>query len=314
MKIGQLFDLATAEKLRKSGSKPGFTDAYAGLVLERNLTAIDPILFEKKYPELTFVNSGIEADNTGGYARRIQSLRLIEEGGFKTAGDNSTNKGKISLSAEDSFLSVIEREAETKWSQSEVKEAELQGINIVSRYLEATNKIYLREIDEIGLVGVDGKTGLLNYAGFTSTGASGLFSVATALNMYSDVSGLINAQWASVFNTPGYMADSVTMPVDVMNLLQSTILDSAASPDSVLLALQKNFPQVAFTSSFRATTDMVAYATSRDSMVMRVPQPLQYGEVIKTGSFTYQNESVYRVAGLDVLEDASGYVLTDVSA
>jgi len=314
MKIGQLFNLDSAELLKASSKQSGFADAYAGTVLARNLTFISPTIFEKKYPDLTFVNSGIQADNTGGYARRIGSLRVLEQGGFTTSGDNSDNKGRISLSMEDSYLKVLIREAESKWTEDEVKEAELQGVNIVAKYLEATNKVYLREVDEIGYNGIDGKQGLLNYTGFASGGATGLFSALTAIQMYDDVKDAINAQWGAVFNTEGYMADQCVMPVQVMNLLRATMLNTAGSTDSVLIALQKNFPTVSFFSSARCLTDMVLFASSGEAMIMRIPQPLMYGEVLKTGSFSYQNESKYRIAGLDVLEDTAGYVLTDVWA
>ena len=119
MKIGNLYDLDSFETLNKTAISSGFADAYAGSVLGRNLTAVDPQIFEKKYPELSFVNSGIAADNTGGYARKIQSLRKRDQGSFKTAGDVSSNRGKISLAGEDNDIKVDEREAESDWSDSE---------------------------------------------------------------------------------------------------------------------------------------------------------------------------------------------------
>jgi hypothetical protein len=73
MKLGQLYNLEAIEKFTNSGEQVGFTDSQAGVVLARNLTAIDPRIFEKKYPELALLNSGIEIDNTGGYARQMNS-------------------------------------------------------------------------------------------------------------------------------------------------------------------------------------------------------------------------------------------------
>lgn len=100
-------------------------------------------------------------------------LRVIDLGGFTTSGDASGNKGRISLMAEDSFLKVIVREADSVWTDDEIKEAELQNINLVQRYVQAHNSAYMREIDRIGLLGgVAGiGTGLLNHAGFTATSA-----------------------------------------------------------------------------------------------------------------------------------------------
>lgn len=320
MKIGNLYDLDSFERLDQTMKSSGFADAYAGSVLARNLTAVDPQIFEKKYPDLSFVNSGIVADNTGGYARRIQSLRKREQGGFSTAGDVSGNKGKISLAGEDSTILVVEREAESDWSDSEVKEAALQNINLVSDYVTAHNRIYMREIDLIGYLGIPDKaatTGLLNYAGFTSGAATGAIGTLTAQQMYDDIADLINSQWNSVNNTPEYMADNVDMPIYVLNVLMVTILNTAAGPASVLNALKANFPGVNFRGTFRAddaggagVSHTVAYSTNGEAMKMRIPVPLTVGEIIKVGSFNFHMDSKYRIAGLDVLEDTAGYILT----
>lgn len=317
MKLGNLYDLKSFERFVDSAaSQRGFTDSEAGTILARSLTAVNPRVFEKRFPELTFVNSGITTDNTGGYSRRIQSLRLQEQGGFTTAGDRSQNKGKISLAGEDSFLAVIERESSSDWSDSEIKEAELGNVNLPQRYIQAHNGIYMREIDEIGLIGKDQiATGLLNYSGFTADSASGAIGTLTAQQMYDEFAELINAQKDAVNNTPEYVASRVTMPTSVMNVLQSTILNSAAGSSSVLKALQDNFPGVQFVSTFRAedvggSSVVAAHSVNEESMVFRVPIPLTIGEILKVGSFNYHVDSKYRIAGLDVLEDSSARLLT----
>lgn len=315
MKLGNLYNLDSFQSFLDSGRKPGFADAYAGTVLARNLTAISPRIMEKKFPELSFVNSGITADNSGGYARRIQSLRLQALGGFTSSTDTDNNKGKISLAGEDNYLKVLVREAMSKWSDDEIKEAELQNINLPSRYIETHNQIYMREIDTVGFVGVDGKEGLLNNSAFTSGAAAGAISTLSAAEMYAEISDLIEAQKNAVNNTPEYSADRVVMPVDVLNKLQSTILNSAASSASVLKALQDNYPGITFTATHRAasvggSSRTVAFSTNNESMIMRIPVPLTIGEIVKISSFDFQVDSKYRVAGLDVLEATAGYILT----
>lgn len=320
MKVGQIYSLDSFERLSKSMQTSGFADAYAGTVLARNLTAIDPQIFVKQYPELTFVSSGIDADNSGGYAKKIESLRRRPTGGFTTSGDTTTGKGKIGMSGEYSDLKVAEREAESDWSDSEVKEAALQNINLVSDYISSHNEIYMREIDLVGYLGLTGignGTGLLNYAGFTSVGATGAIGTLTAAQMYSDIADLINAQWAAVNNTAPYMANRVDMPFYVLNTLSNTILNSAASPASVLMALKGNFPTVEFRGTFRAddaggagVSHTVAYSNNNEVMKMRIPLPLTVGEIIKVGSFDFHMDSKYRIGGLDVLENTGGYILT----
>ncbi len=320
MKIGNLYDLASFQRFLDSGKKPGFADAYAGSVLARNLTAIDPQIFEKKYPELAFVNSGIVSDNSGGAARLIQSLRKRETGGFTTSGDSSGNKGKISLAGEDSTLAVVIRESHSEWSETEVAEAAQQNINLVSDYITAHTRIYLRDVDQIGYLGIPDKstsTGLLNHAGFTSGAATGAIATLSAQQMYDDIADLITSQHNAVNNTPEYMANRVDMPIYVLNTLNVTMLNTAASPSSVLKALQGNFPGVEFRGTFRAddaggagVSHTVAYSTNNEVMKMRIPSPLTVGEIIKVTSFDHRVDSMYRIAGLDVLEDTGGYILT----
>lgn len=321
MKIGNLYDLPSFQRFSDNNSlqkiaEKIFQDAYAGAVLDRNLTHVDPQIFEIKYPELAFVNSGLEANNTGGFANVIQSLRLIQLGEFRNAGDRASNKGTISVSAEEQSIKVIEREAESKWTDTEIKQAALQNRNLVNEYITGHNRIYLQEIDSIGFTGGDiNKTGLLNNAGFTSTAAAGAASTLGALALYDEIADLIIGQWDSVNNTPEYRANVVVMPTTVWNIIQKAILNTAAGSSTIRTALMANFPGIKWFSTPKAqsvsgTSRTVAYSNNKQVMQMRIPQPLQIGEIVKKGSFAFQVESKYRVAGLDVLVDEGADILT----
>lgn len=315
MKIGQLYDLDRFKSFADSAKKTGFKDSASGVILARNLTAVNPKIFEKKYPELSFVNSGITVDNTGGYARRIQSLRIEEQGDFADSSDLNTGKGRISLTAEDNFIKVFPKEAHSIWSDDEIKEAELGNINLVQRYIQTHNKIYNQKIDEIGYIGHNSQEGLLNYSGFTSTSAAGAIGTLTAQQMYDEFATLITDQRNGVNNTPEYSCNKVVMPVGVMNTLTVKMLNTAAGNSTVFRALQDNFPDISFVTSFRAAlvgaaSAVVAYSTNEESAVMRIPVRLTVGEIIKQTSFNYRVDSKFRIAGLDVLEDTSGRILT----
>ena len=337
MKIGNIVNLESIENFVDSltGQFPeklpgdwatarNFADTYAGTILARQLTTVNPRIFEKKYPELALMLAGIEADNIGGYAQVIQSLRLIELGGFTTSGDASGNKGKISLSAEDNTLKVTGRETSTTWTTTEIKQAELNNINLPGRYIEAINKVYMREVDRIGLVGgiaLSGASkGLLNHSGFTASAAGALLSTLNAQQMYDAYADLITNQRNAVNNTPEYSCNRVITPVRCINILAKTILNTAnASNISVLNMLRQSF-DVEFFGSFRADTTgnggdlvssaTVAFSNSPDVMAMRIPIPLTIGEVIRVGSFDFKTDAMYRIAGLDVLEDTGGRIYT----
>lgn len=315
MKIGALYDLDTFKKFKDSAKAVGFKDAEAGVILARNLTAVDPKVFEKRYPELSFLNSGISVDNSGGYARRIQSLRIVEQGTFADASDLSDTRGKISLAGEDSFLKVFPKEAHSIWTEDDVKEAEMQNINLVQRYVATHNKAYNQKVDEIGYLGHNGQEGLLNHSSFTSTNASGLASALTGQQLYDEIATVITEQRNAVNNTPEYSCDTVSLPISVFNIAQSKILNSAGSTKTVLTALRENFPDINFVSTFRSedvggASKTVAYSTHEEAMKMRIPVRLTVGEIIKATSFSYRVDSKFRIAGLDVLEGTSGRILS----
>ena len=316
MLIKQLYKLDTFLKVKDSSI---FTDtASSGTVLAEKLRHVDPKIFEKLYPELTAFTMGLTIDNSGGYANVIDSLRLNEQGEFKNSGDIDSNKGKISLSGEKSFLNVLSREAFAKWSRTEVEQANLQNINLVNKYLATTDKVYKRELDEIIMIGIPeyaSSTGLLNHAGFISSAASGAVETLSGQDAYDEVAEFITAQHNGVNNTPGYMADKVIFPVSVMNTLQRTILNSAGATKSVLSALKENFVGVQFISSFRAESVgggsvTLAISSSDQAVKIRIPQPLQISEIVKVSGFDYRVDAAYRAAGSDVLENSAGRILT----
>lgn len=325
MKIKELFDMATIAAVDKNARK-AFGDSFAGkqfeiidaadngVVLGRSLVTVDPTVFEKKYAGLNFLNNGIAVSNIGTDMNTIESIRISDIGGFDQGHGNDRNGGVISIAGENSQINVVYEDATSNWNDREARQASVQGFSYIDRLVQAHSKLYQRRIDEIGLTGNGTNSGVLNYTGFTSTGATGVFTGLTAIQMYNDVKGFLNAQFDAVFNTEEYMSSQVAMPVSVFNLLQGTLLDSTnASNVTVLEKLRGTFPSVNFYATSKATTDMVAYSTNADAMTFRIPNPLTLSEITKNG-FNFNVQSYFGVAGCDFLEDSAGYVLTDVAA
>jgi len=322
MKLGDLFNF---ESVRAFSDSTGefkkakvFRDAAPGVVLSRNLTQVDPRIFEKRYPALSFMTSGVEINQDGGYARRIQSLRMRPQGQYKATGDESGNKGRITVAGEDSMLPVLEHEAESIWTESDVEEAALQNISLPNRFMAAKNELYQRTLDEIGYLGIpdySDSEGLLNYSGFTADPASNTVENLTAQGKFEVIADWINSQRNAVNNTPEYSCNRVDMPVRVYNDLNRTILNSAGGFGTVLAALMQNFPDVEFRSTFRGedvggNSVVALYSNQPDVMVFRLPVPLTIGEIIKQGSWDFKVDSKFRTGGLDVLEDSGGYLGT----
>jgi len=121
------FDAATAY------AKKNFKDA-GGIILARNLEHVSAEIFTQEFAGLTFLQQGIAVNNEGGYATSIRKLKLRTEGGFRESGSNTNTSGKITLSGEDDSIPVFTMEGESDWSEIELKQAELENINLPSRF------------------------------------------------------------------------------------------------------------------------------------------------------------------------------------
>lgn len=319
MKRINLYDQKSLERLQAAGSEAirAFLkdSAYSGIVLERDLTQVDPRVLERRFPELAFVNSGIEANNIGGFSDAVQTMRIQELGSFTVAGASTTAKGKISIAAETGTIKVTEKEAYSEWTTTDVEKAALGRFNLIDRVLGAADKVYKREIDYAGLLGVDANEGLLNHSLFSAEASTYDSTTATGVQMYDEVSELITDQWNAVSNIAEFKADRVIFPLSVMNRLNAKMLKEETGSKTVLGALQENFPTVTFLASQRAESVggqrvMVAFSSNSEGLVFRLPVPLTIGEIIKTGSFSAKVDYMYRIAGLDVLEPLAARIMT----
>lgn len=300
-----------------------FTDA-GGIIIARNLEYLSTEIFTQEYPDLTFLQQGITVNNEGGYADSIKKLKLAISGGFKMAGTKTDTTGKITLEGEDDNIPTFSKDAESDWSEIELKKAELQNVNLPSRFLEAHAEVYNREIDSIGYLGQkrsDGtqKTlGLLNYTGWDTDVAATTAALMPGLELYESLAGLINRQWTNVFNVASFKADHVTMPYTVYNIAQSKFLNTNGTEATVLRALQLNFPGVTFGVTDKAEAVVgvgarpsvtVALSKNRRGMQFRLPVPLEVSSIDQRG-FKYYVESYFSIAGLDVIEDGAAATLT----
>lgn len=291
-----------------------------GIILARNLEHVSAEIFTQEFAGLTFLQQGIIVNNEGGYATSVKKLKLQVEGGFRESGTDTSTTGKITLSGEDDSIPVFSKEAESNWSELELKQAELQNINLPSRFFEGHAELYNRDIDQLGFLGhtrTDGTqktTGLLNYAGWDSSIAAGTAVLLSGQELYDEIAGLITRQWGNVFNVDSFKADRVVLPNTVYNTTSTKILNSAGSEMSVLAALRANFPEVTFGMTTKAndvggTSVSVAFSSNRRALQFRLPVPLMVSSVDQRG-FKYYVESMFSVAGLDVIEDGAAATLT----
>lgn len=317
-KVKSLYDLDSVDAAA-AYAKTNFKDA-GGIILARNLEHISTEIFTQEYVDLSFLNMGITINNEGGWATSIHKLKLAVAGGFRESGSDTNTTGKITLNGEDDTIPVFTMDAESDWSEIQLKQAELQGINLPARLMEGHVEVYNRKIDDIGLFGqvrTDGsqKTrGLLNLTGISTDTAPAAAELLTGPELYAEISDLIIRQWSNVLNTAAYKANVVLLPDDVYNQATSKILNSAGSEMSVMSALRANYPGITFALTPKAqsvggVSVSVAFSTNRRAMQFRLPVPLKISSVSQRG-FKYYVESYFGVAGLDLIETGSIAYLT----
>jgi hypothetical protein len=309
-----------ASDITLKASKVRFGDSISGSVLERTLTAVDPTIFTKKYPANSYVNA-LPVSNIGdSYAKRIQSLRLLGQGGFSFSGDDASNKGKISLSGEDSDILVYEKECFIEWNTTQVAQASQQGYSLQGMLMSKVDEKYKQEVDGHIANGIGANLGLLNNGSFGTTAVGANWSGMDGATLYATIADGINAQADAVGNTPEYKADTATLPIGMLNKLRSTVFSTTGdSPASVLSALNFNFPGFNFVESKHNTNgnggaDAVSiFKGGNDTCVTRLPLALEVGAIIQTGSFSWKADAKYRLAGVEILEKTAGWILTGLS-
>jgi len=309
-----------AKAVTMEASQRRFGDSIAGTVLERTLTAVHPSIFTKKYPNNTYLNV-LPVSNIGdSYAKRIQSLRILGQGGFSFSGDNASNKGKISLSGEDSEILVYEKECFIEWNTTQVAQASAQGYSLQGMLMGQLDEKYKQEVDDHIANGIGANLGLLNNSSFGTTPVGADWVAMNGQTLYTTIADGINAQHDAVGNTVEYMADTVVMPIGMLNKMRTAVYSTTGdNPASVLSALQFNFPTITFLESKHNTggnggEDAVTiFKGGEESIVTRLPLALEIGSIIQTGSFSWKADAKYRMAGVEILEKTAGWILTGLS-
>lgn len=312
-KLGQIYNLDSFDSAKNYFKS---LDSNAGVVLARSLEHISSEVFEQRIAGLSFLNqSGIVINNEGGYSKAITKLKSNIQGDFKDSGDNTNGKGKISIGLEDDTMPVFMKEAFSEWSETELNRAALENRNLVAEYLKGHDQKYKEQIDRIGYLGIEGKSkGLLNNTLFASGGATGIFSTLTAQEMFDEVATLVQDQRTAVLNDEMFSADKVAVHQDTYNILSKTFVNTAGSLTTVREALERTL-NITFVITSKCdiagVKRIVAYSSQRQNIQMRIPVALKISNQYTLG-FRYGVESMFSIAGTDLLEASGGKILTGV--
>lgn len=311
--LDKLYDLKSFDSAKEYFKN---SDSAGGVILARNLEHISTEVFKQRIAGLSLLtSSGLEVNNEGGYAKNITKLKESVQGDFRDAGDNTNTSGKISIGVEDDTIPVFFKDAASEWSDIDLERAALENRNLVASFIAGHDQKYKEQIDTIGYLGNGTKTkGLLNFAGFSSTAAAKTFSASTAEEMYATVKDAINTQRSAVLNDEIFSCNKVAMHPASYNILNGTFINTAGGLTTVAQAIQTTL-NVEFVLTSKALIGgvyrFVAYSSNRQAAQIRIPVALRISNQFTQG-FKHSIESMFGVAGVDVLENGAGYIVTGV--
>lgn len=309
-KIEQFYKINTPQ-MQFVGSQ-GFKDA-AGIALSRNNEYIDPTMFSLEYPELIIPSVGFLADNSGGFADTVRSLRSRAIGSYREAGSKANNIGNITMSADTSIIRVHSYSADSEWSEFEMRKAASQGRSLQSEYFDGHKQIYAETIEDLSWNGTDGASGVF-YSYGAHVAAGGTYATGTGVDRFNYISDFIDQQRSLTNNIRGYYANVCVLPTAVYNNAVRELIDGAnGSNITVMGMLQKAYPEISFKTSVRCDDigglqAMALFSTNPQAAKLRIPMPLEFSAIEKR-LFNYEVASQFSFAGVDVLESRSGMIV-----
>lgn len=282
-----------------------FRDAQQGAIARESLMATTKGLHVYMPSKMTLLNLGIGVDNTGGYANKIKSLRLTGTGGFVEVGTSSTTQGRIGIASDTSEILVKGYEAESLYSDTEIGQAQLENRNLYSELIGVHQRKYIETIDELGY-----KT-LVEASSFDTQNVNKKWKDMTDEEVYKLLKDGIVAQHSNV--SDAYYADTIVL--DPTGYTRVHTSDYKA--DSELTIAQKIIRdfgikfQVSFRLKGETSSTGLILNTRNESLMIRIPQRLKISKVYNLGS-KHGFDSGFRVAGVDILEEGSGFRLENI--
>jgi len=332
----QSFDLMTKSlidgftKSRTLGThKIAINDAAVnsyGNYLEQQLTYIIPQVLKQEYPDTPALNI-FNVSNEGSLEKIIITRMKSYTGTHTREHENKgTPKGVIAVGYDASGIKVEEFGAISNYKELDLLRSAVLGDALDAGIIEAHDISYKTVADKIALLGMSNEagtslvSGLLNRTdNVTALAASGtgIWTAAstTGVTMYNDIKNLVALQHGECKGAMSLHVDTLITSPQIYTLLATTTYGTNSSdyqsPVSVLDMVKKNLGiTAAYASAHCVGIDtasrsrLVLFNRQPKCMTLHIPQPLKFSEVFKK-NFSYEIESMFRIAGLKVNQKVS---------
>lgn len=282
-----------------------FKDAKQGAIARESLVATTKGLHMYMPSKMTLLNLGIGVDNSGGYANKIKSLRLVGTGGFVEVGTSSTTQGRIGIDSSTSEILVKGYEAESLYSDTDIGQAQMENRNIYKELVGVHQAKYIETIDSLGY------ETLIKTNDFDKMDVNKKWDDMTDEEVYKLLKDGIVGQNSNV--SDAYYADTIVLDPKGYTRVHSS--DYKANTDlTIAQKITRDFGikfQVSFRLKGKTNTTGLILNTDAESLMIRIPKRLKISKVYNLGA-KHGFDSGFRVAGVDVLESGSGFRLEKI--
>ena len=335
-KNGKIFDGASLAVLTDSfksahqsmANKHGITDsntiATGGMYLEQQLREILPEVLNEVYPEMPLLKF-LTVDNSGALSASLIQRAQSFEGRHKSKHDTANSTGTLSVNRSAREQLVVEFEAGTEYSETDLQRSILLNEGIDKSLIEAHHISFMTLVDEIGFDGlvVEGTQvtdGLGNYssalAALTLT-AGQTFALSTGLEMYSEIAELYNTMVGAAGGSEELRPNTIVLP-PLQYSDMSTKLMTGTSPVTGFTTVKEFIESKLNVKIYASNRMKLKGAGSTDRLVMlnndrrnvrfHLPEPLRFAPVDIRG-FKYDLQSKFRIAGVGInRNNAIGYL------
>lgn len=340
MENGKIYDAESAELLVKSFSECGVdvlkkgktildsnTIAQGGMYLEQQLRVVMPRILAQVIPDLSLLRF-ITVDNSGGLGQTIIQRAESFNGEFKEVNEIASNKGVITVNRNAKELQIKEYEAESAYSDTDIRRSIVYGENLDTSLMYANDRIYRQFLDKVGYIGLpDNKDNIVN-PGISKLDAvinpaniltsANTFANLSGLEIYAEIETLYNKMFGLAGGSSELIPNVVVVPPKQFSRLTTGLPVGTAPQLAVSLTVKnlietnlgikiyssKNLEGAGVSDSDR----LIMLNNSRDNLSFILPEPLHFAPVF-IKNFHYTIASKCRVAGISFnRREALGYL------
>jgi hypothetical protein len=268
---------------------PLHLDAGETAFFERQLEHVKSRTYDTKFKNLKATTLLPVSTEAHAGAETITWKRFTQVGFAKVVSDYAKDFPRVDVYGEEVTSKIKSLGDSYGYSIQEVRRAQKAGTNLDQRRATAARRAIEELTDKLAWFG-DTETGIqgfINYPGITEftvpndgTGSSKTWATKTGDQIVRDVTGLVNAVWATTNGRE--VPDTLLLPMEQYNLIATKRMEGN-SDMTVLKYLKENLAYLTKidwlpeldTAGAAGTDRMIVYVRDLEHVSLELPQPFE---------------------------------------